>query len=71
MLDATRHTGATLTENFAMWPASTVAGWYFSHPDSRYFGVGKVGDDQLADYAARKGVTPDEAARWLSFSRPA
>ena len=70
LLDATRHTGATLTENFAMWPASTVAGWYFSHPACKYFGVGKVGDDQLADYAARKGVTPDEAARWLSFSRP-
>ena len=70
LLDATRHTGATLTENFAMWPASTVAGWYFSHPESRYFGVGRIGQDQLADYAARRGVEPEEAARWLSFSRP-
>ena len=69
LLEATPRTGAKLTENFAMWPASTVAGWYFSHPDSRYFGVGRVGDDQLADYAARKGVEPGEAARWLSFSR--
>ena len=69
LLEATERTGAKLTENFAMWPASTVAGWYFSHPDSRYFGVGRVGDDQLADYAARKGVEPGEAARWLSFSR--
>ena len=70
LLDATEHTGATLTENYAMWPASTVAGWYFSHPESKYFGVGKIGADQLADYAKRKGTTPGEAARWLSFSRP-
>ena len=70
LLDATRRTGAKLTENFAMWPASTVAGWYFSHPAARYFGVGRVGDDQLADYARRKGVEMAEAARWLSFSRP-
>ena len=69
LLDATRHTGAKLTENFAMWPASTVAGWYFSHPEARYFGVGRVADDQLADYARRKGVDTAEAARWLSFSR--
>ena len=70
MLDATEHTGATLTENYAMWPASTVAGWYFSHPAAKYFGVGTIGPDQLADYARRKGTTPDEAGRWLSFSRP-
>ncbi len=70
LLDATRFTGATLTENFAMWPASTVAGWYFAHPQAKYFGVGRIGDDQLADYAARRGIAPEEAARWLSFSRP-
>ena len=70
LLDATRHTGATLTENYAMWPASTIAGWYFAHPDAKYFGVGKIGPDQLADYAARKGVPPEAATRWLSFSRP-
>ncbi|MCY3841362.1 MAG: methionine synthase [Gammaproteobacteria bacterium] len=70
LLDATRRTGAKLTENFAMWPASTVAGWYFAHPDARYFGVGRVGDDQLADYARRKGIATAEAERWLSFSRP-
>ena len=70
LLDATRRTGAKLTENFAMWPASSVAGWYFSHPITRYFGVGRVADDQLADYARRKGVDVQEAARWLSFSRP-
>ena len=70
LLEATAHTGASLTENYAMWPASTVAGWYFSHPESKYFGVGKIGADQLADYAKRKGTTTEEAARWLSFSRP-
>ena len=70
LLDATARTGAKLTENFAMWPAASVAGWYFSHPDARYFGVGRVADDQLADYAQRKGVDAQEAARWLSFSRP-
>ena len=70
LLAATRHTGAKLTETLAMWPAATVAGWYFSHPAAKYFGVGKIGSDQLADYAARKGVAPNEAARWLSFSRP-
>ncbi len=70
LLNATAVTGARLTENFAMWPASSVAGWYFSHPKARYFGVGRVGTDQLADYAQRKGTSPQEAARWLSFSRP-
>ena len=70
LLAATPHTGAKLTENYAMWPASTVAGWYFSHPESQYFGVGKIGADQLADYAERKGATPAEVSRWLSFSAP-
>ena len=51
-----------------MWPASTVAGWYFSHPQSRYFGVGKIGDDQLDDYALRKGLERDDVSKWLSFS---
>ena len=70
LLDAPRLIGAKLTENYAMWPASTVAGWYFAHPQAKYFGVGKIGVDQLADYAARKQVAPTEAERWLSFSRP-
>ena len=70
LLSATRHTGATLTENYASWPAATVAGWYFSHPGAKYFGVGKIGQDQLAAYAKRKGVAPEAAAKWLSFSRP-
>jgi 5-methyltetrahydrofolate--homocysteine methyltransferase len=55
-----------LTESYAMWPAAAVSGFYFSHPESRYFGVGKIGRDQVADYAVRKGWTLDEAERWLA-----
>ena len=51
-----------------MWPAASIAGWYFAHPEARYFGVGKIGDDQLAAYAERKAITPEEARRWLSFA---
>jgi len=54
-----------LTEHFAMWPAAAVAGWYFAHPQSRYFGVGKIGRDQVADYARRKGETIEAIERWL------
>ena len=54
-----------LTEHFAMLPAAAVAGWYFSHPDARYFGVGKIGRDQVEDYARRKGVPIEEVERWL------
>lgn len=70
LLDATKAMGATLTENFAMLPASTVAGWYFSHPQSRYFPVRRIREDQLIDYAHRRGITSDEAIKWLSFSAP-
>ena len=55
-----------LTESFAMWPAAAVSGLYFSHPESRYFGVGRIGRDQVADYAARKGWELEEAERWLA-----
>ncbi|HMV66899.1 MAG TPA: methionine synthase, partial [Myxococcota bacterium] len=58
--------GAQLTESCAMWPAASVSGWYFAHPEARYFGVGKLGRDQVADYADRKGWTLAEAERWLS-----
>ncbi len=58
--------GVSLTESFAMTPAAAVSGLYFSHPEARYFGVRKVGEDQLADYAARKGMTLDEARKWLA-----
>jgi 5-methyltetrahydrofolate--homocysteine methyltransferase len=57
--------GIELTENFAMLPTSAVSGFYFAHPDSAYFGVARIGPDQLADYAARRGVDLDTATRWL------
>ncbi len=66
LLDAEAATGVTLTESMAMWPGSSVAGLYIGHPDSYYFGVGKVERDQVADYAARKGMTLAEAERWLA-----
>jgi 5-methyltetrahydrofolate--homocysteine methyltransferase len=66
MLNATEHTGITLTESLAMYPGSSVCGWYFSHPQSQYFGVGKIQRDQLEDYAKRKGVPVEFAERWLS-----
>ena len=65
MLDAPRNVGLELTENFAMWPTAAVSGFYFGHPESQYFGVARVGTDQLADYATRRGVDRDKAARWL------
>ena len=58
--------GIHLTENFAMLPASSVSGLYFAHPQARYFAVGKIGQDQLIDYARRKGMDPGTAERWLS-----
>jgi len=65
LLDVEAKTGIKLTENFAMWPGSSVSGFYFSHPESRYFAVGKLGADQVADYAKRKGMPLAEAERWL------
>jgi 5-methyltetrahydrofolate--homocysteine methyltransferase len=66
LLDAETQAGIKLTESFAMWPGAAVSGLYFSHPDSHYFGVGKVERDQVADYAKRKGWTIEETERWLS-----
>jgi 5-methyltetrahydrofolate--homocysteine methyltransferase len=65
LLDAEKATGITLTESCAMSPASSVSGWYFNHPDSKYFGVGKIGKDQIEDYASRKGFTVAETEKWL------
>jgi 5-methyltetrahydrofolate--homocysteine methyltransferase len=65
LLDATAATGITLTESCAMSPASSVSGLYFNHPESKYFAVGKIGRDQIEDYAARKGMTVTDAERWL------
>jgi 5-methyltetrahydrofolate--homocysteine methyltransferase len=58
--------GVKLTESFAMWPGASVCGLYFSHPQSHYFGVGKIERDQVEDYARRKAWTPEEAERWLA-----
>ncbi len=66
LLDAPRTVGVTLTDACAMLPGASVSGWYFGHPESRYFGVGRLGRDQVHDYARRKGVTWDEAEAWLS-----
>jgi 5-methyltetrahydrofolate--homocysteine methyltransferase len=65
LMDVKNNAGIELTESFAMWPGSSVSGLYFSHPQSRYFHVGKIERDQVADYAARKGMSLKEAERWL------
>jgi 5-methyltetrahydrofolate--homocysteine methyltransferase len=65
MMDVQERTGIELTESMAMWPGAAVSGWYFSHPQSQYFVVGRMAQDQVADYAKRKGWTLQEAERWL------
>jgi 5-methyltetrahydrofolate--homocysteine methyltransferase len=65
LLDVQKNTGMLITESFAMWPGSSVSGLYFAHPESRYFSLGKIDRDQVADYAARKGMTVAEVERWL------
>jgi 5-methyltetrahydrofolate--homocysteine methyltransferase len=65
LLDAETNTGIQLTESLAMYPAASVCGWYFSHPQSQYFGIGKIQQDQLEDYVSRKGMPMEEATRWL------
>jgi 5-methyltetrahydrofolate--homocysteine methyltransferase len=66
LLDAENTAGVKLTESFAMWPGSSVSGLYFSHPESYYFGVGKIERDQVEDYAQRKGWSVAETERWLA-----
>jgi 5-methyltetrahydrofolate--homocysteine methyltransferase len=65
LLDATHKTGITLTESFAMLPTAAVSGFYFGHPQAEYFGVARIGEDQVTEYAARRGVDMDTATRWL------
>ncbi|GAA4043688.1 methionine synthase [Parerythrobacter jejuensis] len=65
LLDAEQNTGLSLTENFAMWPTAAVSGFYFGHPEAAYFGVARIGRDQLEDYAKRRGVDLATAERWL------
>jgi 5-methyltetrahydrofolate--homocysteine methyltransferase len=66
LLDVEKNTGMRLTESFAMWPGSSVSGFYFAHPAAEYFGLGKIDRDQALDYAARKGQTLSEVERWLA-----
>ena len=68
LLDAERAAGIRLTESFAMYPTAAVSGWYLSHPEARYFALGKIDREQVEDYARRKGITLEEAQRWLSAS---
>ncbi|WP_197509054.1 vitamin B12 dependent-methionine synthase activation domain-containing protein, partial [Mycobacterium sp. E3247] len=66
LMDVKERTGIELTESMAMWPGASVSGWYFSHPQSQYFVIGRMAQDQVADYARRKGWTLQEAERWLA-----
>ncbi|TVP45093.1 MAG: methionine synthase [Mongoliibacter sp.] len=66
LLQVEKQTGITLTDSYAMYPTSSVSGYYFAHPESKYFGLGKIGEDQVVDYAERKGVSLTQAERWLS-----
>jgi 5-methyltetrahydrofolate--homocysteine methyltransferase len=66
LLDVEERIGMKLTESFAMWPGAAVSGWYFSYPDTRYFAVARIQEDQLLDYAARKGMSRVEAEKWLA-----
>ena len=68
LLNATEHTGVSLTESLAMLPAASVSGWYFSHPETHYFGVGKIKEDQIADIAKRKDMPFEVYKKWLSSS---
>ena len=66
LLEAEQNTGVELTESYAMWPAASVSGFYFAHPQARYFAVDRITTDQVEDYAARKGMSVDEVERWLA-----
>lgn len=66
LLDVENKIGVKLTESLAMWPASSVSGYYFAHPESKYFGLGKIKQDQVEDYAKRRNITIDEAVKWLN-----
>ncbi len=66
LLDVDRNAGIRLTESFAMYPTAAVSGWYIGHPEAHYFAVGKIARDQVEDYARRKGLSVEEAERWLA-----
>ena len=66
LLNVEQEIGVKLTESMAMWPASSVSGYYFAHPESKYFGLGKIKEDQIIDYAKRRGISTEAANKWLS-----
>ena len=66
LLDVENKIGVSLTESLAMWPAASVSGYYFAHEQARYFGLGKIKEDQLSDYAQRKGISVEKARKWLA-----
>ena len=66
MMEVEEHIGVKLTESYAMWPAASVSGYYFAHPEAKYFGLGKIKEDQLLDYSKRRNITIDEARKWLN-----
>jgi len=66
LLNGEARTGVKLTESFAMWPSAAVAGWYFAHPDARYFAVDRISKDQVEAYALRQAMTVDLTERWLA-----
>ncbi|MCF6133310.1 methionine synthase [Flavobacterium wongokense] len=66
LLNVENEIGVKLTESMAMWPASSVSGYYFANPESKYFGLGKIKEDQVVDYAKRRGISTDQASKWLS-----
>jgi len=65
-LSVEKSIGVKLTENLAMWPAASVSGYYFSNPNSKYFGLGKIREDQLKDYSKRRKISNDKARKWLN-----
>ena len=66
MLDVENRIGVQLTDSLAMWPAASVSGYYFANPEAKYFGLGKITEDQLKDYAKRRDINVDEARKWLN-----
>ena len=66
LLEAEKRTGVTLTDSLAMYPTASVSGWYFAHPQSKYFGVGRINQEQVESLAERKGYSVEDMERWLS-----
>ncbi len=66
LMEVEKTIGVSLTESYAMWPASSVSGYYFAHPEAKYFGLGKIKEDQLIDYSKRRNINLEKARKWLS-----